>query len=252
MRVRGVLGAVLCGMLAVVPACLGTARGPGHTPAAGGGAPSANVTPSAAFSAPEVMGISLRNWTSGHRPYSRPGDDCGVKEAFIDVDKFIRPDDQLFDRTKCFANVGCPAREAVVWPRCTTSPVPLTEMADFLADEARWADGTRIRMRGRLFLTDPHYRDGFSHTLPFVDGQEPGCYDRTQRRVSLPLRRGDECHQVAIWSASSGPLCMGDLSRSCCGDLPMGEMIQASGILRVRSFQGSFWGEVDLADICVE
>ena len=252
MRARGVVGIVVGSVLAVVPACLGTARGPDQPRTVVGGVSSASATPSAASSAPEVMGISLRNWTSGHRPYSTPGEDCGVKEAFIDMNDLAWRNDPRLDRSLCFSKVGCPARETVDWPRCGSSRDGVTEMDDFLSDEQRWQAGTAIRMRGRLFVNDPHHRDGFGipHYSDLVE--HPHCYQNWQRRVSLQLRVGDECHEIGMRLGNPPLFCDGDLSRSCCGHLPMGEVIQAAGRLRVDTLKGSYWATLELTDICIE
>lgn len=246
---------MLGGALALVPACLGTARVPERTPLAGGGGPSAGSTPTVALStqsAPGVAGISLRNWTAGHRPHSTPGEDCGVKEAFIDMNDLAWRNEPRLDRSRCFSKIGCPSREAVDWPRCESSRDGITEMDEFLSDEQRWQTGAAIRLRGRLFVNDPHHREGFG--IPYYSDhlEEPHCFPNWQRKVSLQLRRGDECHRIDIRSGGPSLSCDGDLSRSCCGHLPMGEMVQATGRLRVDALGGSYWATMDLVDICAE
>ena len=103
-----------------------------------------------------------------------------------------------------------------------------------------------------MFVTDPQYRNGFSHTLAYVVGEEPHCYQHSRRQVSLQLRKGGDCYAVTVESSDATLACDGDLSRSCCGHLPMGEVVQVSGKLSIGAYTESWWPKVEMTDICVE
>jgi hypothetical protein len=70
----------------------------------------------------------------------------------------------------------------------------------------------------------------------------------------MQWQAGDQCYVLSV--AGGTPTmpfeCDGDVSRSCCGHLPLGESLVVSGRLRVVEYEGVFLSLVFPSDICRE
>jgi hypothetical protein len=217
------------------------------------------VAPRAAAPAPapavSASAASKSRWVEGQEPMWEDVADCGVKEATYDVSWPSWRESPGFDISACAAYRGCPATTTAPMQWCGASTARVIDFDAFLDDPSLWRDGEEVRLRGRFFLHDPR------RTSPVVvptsaEAEKhqgtctPGASSWTS---SMQLLRGDRCYSVPLWGYF--PSCAGDVSRSCCGNLPMGERIVVTAKLSVDRFPqatGQFFALAHVIEACRE
>jgi hypothetical protein len=137
-----------------------------------------------------------------------------------------------FDLSTCAASRGCPTTATAPMQWCAVSTEPVVDFDAFLDDPNLWREGGRIRLRGRFFLDDPRRVHGVAAPLSAGERVAGACAPTAEPWTSaLQLVRGERCYSLSLWG--NFPACAGDVSRSCCGNLPMGERIVVTAKLRV-------------------
>lgn len=248
-------GVLIVGLALLAPACLGARRG---LPPPGVAPPPA--TASAPRAVPTIRGVasassSLPGWQPGNYPQSSDIENCGAKEGILDVYTSGWHENFLIDPKTCLATKGCPPPKQVPFPDCLPSEIPIIDVATFLENEVHWRDEEVVRLRGPLFVSDPTRRlRGI--TRPTSGGDEDECYPRQKWDLSLQATRGDLCLEVVLEPTREGPYpfprCPGDLSRSCCGGWPMGQVIVVTAQLRVFGGAGEHLVHAGVLERCRE
>jgi hypothetical protein len=216
--------------------------------------PGLPAAPAASVSATPVPASWDWQWQPGRRPRSNKPENCGTKEVFFDLNDISVRNDPQVTQAVCLATTGCPAREPLVLPTCKTSLDPILDLEAFVAKQSYWQEGAYIRIRARIFIDRGDGLARFTVPLGPWDGSGPDCYRRGSRSLTLQAVTGDTCYEMSMGGGTpTMPFkCDGDISRSCCGHLPLGESLVVSGKLSVSEFEGILLPRIFPSDICRE
>lgn len=135
----------------------------------------------------------------------------------------------------CFEAVGCPSLPPLELPRCEGQDRDAVEVSDFLRDPSVWVSGGTVRLSGPLHLQTPfsgQIVNGYA-TQPW-GGDTLACDGGSAGIVALQHTMEGRCFSVPVRPSRDVALsCGGDLSRTCCGHLPMAEILVITGRLEV-------------------
>jgi hypothetical protein len=224
-------------------------------------APSSPVTPGGTATPPldasdpkwiaKASGNPFFRWPEGSRPRSTGAEECGVNEVHRDL---VRDWPLVPHRPEtCFENIGCPQTPPLVLPRCTEQERDATEILAFLQDPALWVNGSAVRLSGPVHLFLPHSSQMMNgHASQPWGGPPLACEGGTSGALAVQELVDGRCFGIPIRPSREVELrCRGDLSRTCCAHLPMGETLVVSGKLEVSAFpDGSVLPILNLQSAC--